>query len=219
MSSSRERDRSSPATSADDASIGSRQARFTLVQNHRQHWRNGLRLSVEAFIREFPPPIIDDEELLDLIYGEIVLREEDGESPELEEYLRRFPQYVGELQAQFEIHRALQSGHAFTLELSSESFDLNFPGPNSDVCEAGNRPAQALHAPAKTDQPLPARASARRLPLEVTWPTLHGYDIQAVLGSGGMGTVYRALRSRAPPPGRFEGHEPCQCRDDFALQA
>ena len=88
MSNSREPDRSSPALSADDASIGSRQAPFTLVQNHRHHWRNGLRLSVEAFLREFPPPVLDDEELLDLIYGEVVLREEDGESPELEEYLR-----------------------------------------------------------------------------------------------------------------------------------
>jgi eukaryotic-like serine/threonine-protein kinase len=192
MSSSREPDRSSPALSGDHASNRSRQAPFTLVQNHRQRWRDGQKLSVEAFLQEFAPPVVDDDELLDLIYGEVVLREEDGESPELEEYLRRFPQHAAELRAQFEVHRALQSGQAFTLELSTASFDLDIQSPNTGAHEAGNERTQVVGAEAKTQQPVTARDSAHRSPRDPTWPTLPGYEIQAELGSGGMGTVYRA---------------------------
>src|SRR4051812_16556235 len=110
MSTSRESDRSPPAPTADDAPVASGQDPLPLVQHHRRCWRDGKRLSVEAFLREFPPPTLDDDEILDLIYNEVVLREEDGESPELDDYLRRFPQYAEDLRAQFEVHRALQSG-------------------------------------------------------------------------------------------------------------
>ena len=41
--------------------------------------------------RQQPELRADPEAVLDLIYNEIVLREEAGESPRLEEYLRRFP--------------------------------------------------------------------------------------------------------------------------------
>ena len=50
--------------------------------------------------------------VLDLIYNEIVLREEAGESPALEDYLRRFPELAPELKLQFEVEQAIQSTSA-----------------------------------------------------------------------------------------------------------
>ena len=129
MSTSRESDRSRPPLTEDDAPVASPQAPLSLVQHHRQCWRDGKRLSVEAFLQEFPPPTLDDDDLLDLIYNEVVLREEDGESPELDEYLERFPQYAADLRAQFDVHRALQSGQPFTLNLSSCLVRPQTPGP------------------------------------------------------------------------------------------
>ena len=48
-------------------------------------------MPVEAYLARFRPSGVDAADLLDLIYNEIVLREADGESPQLDEYLNRFP--------------------------------------------------------------------------------------------------------------------------------
>src|SRR5262249_44706200 len=51
---------------------------------------------------------LDDDGLLDLIYNEIVLREERGDKPQLEEYVRRFPQHAEQLRWQFSVHEGLR---------------------------------------------------------------------------------------------------------------
>src|SRR5690348_672960 len=93
----------------DDAPVASGPDPTPLIHRHRRCWRDGRRLAVEAFLEEFAPPTLDDDALLDLIYNEVVLREEDGEVPELDEYLRRFPRHAEALRAQFDVHRALQA--------------------------------------------------------------------------------------------------------------
>src|SRR5262249_46818846 len=49
----------------------------------------------------------DPERILELVYHEIVLREELGEKPLLQEYLRRFPQFELRLRLLFEVHQGL----------------------------------------------------------------------------------------------------------------
>src|SRR5262249_32579606 len=73
MSTSRESDRSPGAQAADDAPIASGQDPLPLVRHHRQRWRDGERLTVEAFLRECSPTTpgdgspatLGDDELLD----------------------------------------------------------------------------------------------------------------------------------------------------------
>jgi tetratricopeptide (TPR) repeat protein/tRNA A-37 threonylcarbamoyl transferase component Bud32 len=91
-----------PETTADGAL-------FDLVFKHQRHcWRRGESVPVEAYLAQHPQLRGDAQAILDLIYHEIVLREEAGESPQLEEYQRRFPELAAELKLQFELERAIQ---------------------------------------------------------------------------------------------------------------
>jgi tetratricopeptide (TPR) repeat protein len=79
----------------------------SLCLDQRSRWRRGESVLVESYVEQFPMLQSNPDGLLDLIYNEIVLREENGEQPRLEEYLRRFGQFEPQLRQLFEVHKAL----------------------------------------------------------------------------------------------------------------
>ena len=78
-----------------------------LQGDQRRRWARGERVLVEDYLKEFADLLGDPEVLLDLIYHEVIVREEFGDAPGLEEYLDRFPQFARQLGDQFELHAAL----------------------------------------------------------------------------------------------------------------
>jgi eukaryotic-like serine/threonine-protein kinase len=79
-----------------------------LQEELRGRWARGERVLVEDFISELPAIIKEPDDILDLIYHEVLVREGLGEKPGLDEYLGRFPQFIPQLRDQFEVHQALK---------------------------------------------------------------------------------------------------------------
>lgn len=77
-----------------------------LLDQQRQRWMSGESPFVESLL--IGTPFIHDREVqLDLIYHEIVIREELLQPVSVEEYRERFPHLMSELDLHFEIHHAL----------------------------------------------------------------------------------------------------------------
>lgn len=75
-----------------------------LLDSQAEHWATGHRIPVEYFLQQTE----DDLErpvILDLIYNEIMIRQDLGESPCLEEYTLRFPELSNSLTRMFEVHQ------------------------------------------------------------------------------------------------------------------
>ena len=83
-------------------------------------WQKGERVLLEVFMPTESTLAADGEALLDLIYGELLLREEFGERPGLDEYLVRFPRHGDAIRRQFDFHEALaalgDTNHGDTLD-------------------------------------------------------------------------------------------------------
>jgi tetratricopeptide (TPR) repeat protein len=80
-----------------------------LQADQRERWQRGDRASVESYLEQQPALQTEPDGLLDLIYSEILLREETGDQPRLPEYLQRFPQHEAELRRLFDVHETLES--------------------------------------------------------------------------------------------------------------
>ena len=110
-----------------------------------KRWQHGQRVLAEAYLEHFPELRADEEAALDLIYSEVVLREERGEQPQLEEYVRRFPQQQERLTRQFELHQAL-------LRCASESVTPNRTAENATPCEVRAEPQSLAGIPSLSQQ-------------------------------------------------------------------
>lgn len=84
-----------------------------LRADQRQSWLRGQRVRVEDYLKWTPAIRNDAETILDLVYGEYLLREELGENPKPEEYLQRFPHFADALRRQFRLHELLRGESGF----------------------------------------------------------------------------------------------------------
>src|SRR5262249_7140117 len=80
-------DRLPPSTPQGAAGLSARSFARLLLAEQRHRWRHGDRASVETYLRQHPALADDPECLLDLIYNEVLLRQEAGEAPRAEEYV------------------------------------------------------------------------------------------------------------------------------------
>lgn len=102
----------------------------SILDRQRQALVNGERPSVESLLAGSPLEH-DREALLDLVYNEVVVLEDLGESPNLDDYLARFPLLEQDLKVHFEIHRAV---HGSLLEITGASGgDDTWPVDDVDV--------------------------------------------------------------------------------------
>jgi eukaryotic-like serine/threonine-protein kinase len=80
-----------------------------LQTDQRQRWQRGERVPVETYLERCPALGADPDSLLDLIYNEMVLREEAGATPRFPEYCQRFPHLEAQIRLLFEVHEVLES--------------------------------------------------------------------------------------------------------------
>lgn len=157
--------------------------RLSLIRFHlKESWQKGEQVRVESYLRAFPE--IEEQDAIDLIYQEVILREAKGEKPKLEEFLQRFPQWQESLRRQFLLHDAL----------TDDSFFRDMPVLDDE--EPANTLSRLNTLSQSQDEDKTVASPKGQIPNGL--PEVSGYRIEGILGKGGMGIVYRTWQEHPP---------------------
>ncbi|MBL8816281.1 MAG: serine/threonine protein kinase [Planctomyces sp.] len=157
-----------------------------LLAAQQKEWLSGHRMTLEEMTQQAPWLKDHPDDLLDLIYSEVLLREDAGEQPSESEYLDRFPLMAEKIRRQFQLHRSLQGlpnqGTADSQRLAVVDSPVEVPTADHGITVAENP---------DTSVPKPYQRPA--IETEVSrFPEISGFQILNAAGRGGNGTAYRA---------------------------
>ncbi len=145
-----------------------------LIAWQQNQWQMGRYIRIDELLAEYGWLLKRGDTLLDLIYSEVLLREDLGEHPSESEYIERFPELAEPISRQFQVHRALLLDESEEADKSTADF-----GP--------------------TFEELPREAAAKGevlLAKPVRMPEIAGFEILNVAGRGGSGVAYRAVDNK-----------------------
>ena len=78
-----------------------------LLDRQRKSWKAGSPIKVDEIVRQFPALKEREDFLIDLLYAEVLLREENGDAPARSDYTILFPYLKEKIDRQFQVHEAL----------------------------------------------------------------------------------------------------------------
>jgi serine/threonine-protein kinase len=155
---------------------------------HRR-WVKGERPAVEEYLQRYPQLHANRDLVLALVLQEVLLRRQGGEQPSVEELAARFPDLAEPLRGALRMERFLLSALPAAADIRPLAF--------APATVAPQQPQEATGPHANTGEAPPTRldvAASRDTPGPLV--CVPGYQVQGVLGKGGMGIVYKAEQTK-----------------------